>query len=394
MQDVERNEQSDSASGGESVASLPCPPRSRRRVEIRESSDSESEVSAVDTSASSRRSQPAPNRSGRFPGRADGGGDAGRVIREESVPAARVDAVPIDGGNNRFRHWCFTINNWEPGFEEILRRSNPAYYCCQAEIGENGTEHIQGVISFANPRAFSAVRKIIRGWHVEQMRGTIDQAVAYCTKEETRDPDHPDPWEFGQRPVCAGKAGGRSDLKAVATLVQSGGTIEAVADTYPVSVILFHRGIERLIGLRQRPRDFSTDVYWYYGPTGSGKTRAASAADPAAYWKSPSDKWWCGYEGHETVIIDDYRTDFCKFNFLLRLFDRYPMSVETKGGSRQFRAKVIYITTPKSPRETWNLRCDEDLGQLVRRIKEVRHFPAMFAGAVAAEAAGVVEVVE
>lgn len=360
MQDVELNDQSD-------IDSLPVLARGRRRAAILEDSDTDS----------------IPGRP-ELPQRAAGAVLAGGGHRDADVPAARVEPLPVDRGNSKFRHWCFTYNNWQPGFEALLRAGNPVYYLCQAEIGANGTRHLQGVISFPTPRTFSGVRRLIPGWHVENMQGTIDQAVAYCSKEETRDPDYPLQWEFGVRPVCAGKAGGRSDLKAVAAIVQSGGTLQAIADTHPVSVILFHRGIERLIGLRVRPRDFPTEVFWYYGPTGTGKTRAASDADPGAYWKSPSNQWWCGYEGHEAVIIDDYRADFCKFYVLLRLLDRYPMQVEVKGGMREFCPRRIYITTPKSPVDTWASRTEEEIGQLTRRIKEVRHFPAMFAAAVAA----------
>ena len=214
------------------------------------------------------------------------------------------------------------------------------------------------------------------------MRGTIEQACAYCSKEETRDADAPFGFvEEGTRPLSAGSAGGRSDLKAVAAAVQSGAGISAVAAAHPVSVILFNRGIQFLIGLQVKSRTWPTQVYWFYGPTGSGKTRAASDACPTAYWKSVGHKWWDGYEAHEDVIIDDYRTNFCAFNELLRLFDRYPMQIEVKGGSREFVARRLYVTTPKPPRETWNLRCEEDLGQLLRRIHEVRHFPALFAPA-------------
>lgn len=115
-------------------------------------------------------------------------------------------------------------------------------------------------------------------------------------------------------------------------------------------------------------------MYWYYGSTGTGKTRAASGADPDAYWKNPAHKWWDGYQGESTIIIDDYRADFCKFSELLRLFDRYPYQVEVKGGTRQFLARKIYVTTPKSPALTWESRTEEDLAQLLRRITEVKHF--------------------
>jgi len=64
----------------------------------------------------------------------------------------------------------------------------------------------------------------------------------------------------------------------------------------------------------------------------------------------------------------------CTFSELLRLLDRYPYTVETKGGSVQFNASMIIFTSPHSPMEMWGARTQEDLQQLMRRITEVRHF--------------------
>lgn len=285
--------------------------------------------------------------------------------------------------NQKIRHFVFTWNNYPADAAAQLTGLGAAYLAYQPERGANGTPHLQGVISFTNPRSFRAVARAIVGWHIEKMRGTIQQAVDYCSKEETRDAEAAFGFtEEGTRPISAGTAGGRSDLEPVAEAIKAGAGLKRIADEHPVQFIKFNRGIERLIGIQQPRRTWVTQVFWFYGPTGSGKTRAASDAEPDAYWKAPTNRWWDGYENHEAVIIDDYRTDFCKFNELLRLMDRYPFQVEVKCGTREFLCRRLYITTPKAPRETWNLRSDEDLGQLVRRIHQIRHFPALFAPAV------------
>ena len=210
------------------------------------------------------------------------------------------------------------------------------------------------------------------------MRGTIQQAVDYCSKAETRDASAPFGFtEKGTRPLCAGTAGGRSDLAAVVEAIKAKVPLRDIAEQHTEQYIHYNRGIERAIGLFSQPRNFKTDVYWYYGSTGSGKSRAASDAAPSAYWKNPVNKWWDGYQGESDVIIDDYRPDFCTFTTLLRLFDRYPLQVEAKGSSIHFVAKRIFITCPKNPEDTWASRSDEDLAQLTRRITEVKHFAVL-----------------
>lgn len=68
---------------------------------------------------------------------------------------------------------------------------------------------------------------------------------------------------------------------------------------------------------------------------------------PKAYWKQRSN-WWDGYAGHEAVILDEFY-GWLPFDLLLRLCDRYPLMVETKGGQTQFAAKTICITTNMLP---------------------------------------------
>lgn len=119
-------------------------------------------------------------------------------------------------------------------------------------------------------------------------------------------------------------------------------------------------------------RNWKPTVSWIYGPTGSGKTRMAIDKCGDDYWISGKNlRWWQGYDGHENVIIDDFRGDFCTFHELLRILDRYAYTVEVKGGSRQLLAKNIYITCPYHPKDVYSSK--EDVGQLLRRIDDIVH---------------------
>ena len=115
-------------------------------------------------------------------------------------------------------------------------------------------------------------------------------------------------------------------------------------------------------------------MHWFWGSTGTGKSLAASTSAPDAYWKSANGKWWDGYEGQDDVIIDEYRADFCKFDELLRLFDRYPLKVEVKGGYVEFVSKRIFISCPKHPADVWDSLTEEDVSQFFRRIEHIKFF--------------------
>lgn len=277
---------------------------------------------------------------------------------------------------SRARAVAFTLNNPEQSDSDHLRDeyvNGRIEYCIyQFEVGTNGgTRHIQGYARAKSARTLEQWKSVIgRRAHIEFARGTPQQNIRYCTKDETREPGS-DPIEHGDRP----NQGGRTDLAAVAAAVTQTRSLQAVAEEFPADFIRYSSGIQRYFSITDtRKRLWKTAVFWFHGPTGTGKSLEAHTRFPDAYWKMGTNKWWDGYTGEDAVIIDDYRRDFSTFAELLRLFDRYPMRVEIKGGSVPFLAKTIVVTTSKDPYDTWEGRSDEEIQQLIRRIDEIKLF--------------------
>lgn len=123
---------------------------------------------------------------------------------------------------------------------------------------------------------------------------------------------------------------------------------------------------EILLKYGEAGRSTKPIVIWIHGPTGTGKSAMAHKLAPDAWWTAKTLKWWDGYDAHANVVIDDFRADYCTFHELLRILDRYPYRVETKGGSRQLLANLIVVTSPFPPEHVYRER--EDIGQLLRRI--------------------------
>ena len=87
---------------------------------------------------------------------------------------------------------------------------------------------------------------------------------------------------------------------------------------------------------------------------------------PDAYWKQRGT-WFDNYNNHETVIIDDFY-GWLPFDTLLRMCDRYPMMVETKGGHVNFCPKTILITSNQAPDEWY--RNISNYEAFVRRVEK------------------------
>jgi len=70
---------------------------------------------------------------------------------------------------------------------------------------------------------------------------------------------------------------------------------------------------------------------------------------PDAYWKN-GNKWWDGYQGQETIVLDDLDTPVL-FSYLKRWADRYKVIGEIKGAAIDLTYKNLIITSNFHPGE-------------------------------------------
>lgn len=237
------------------------------------------------------------------------------------------------------------------------------YYVIGKEIATTGTPHLQGYAEFKNPRYPKAVAQLLKGCHIEIRKGTREQATDYCKKDGNYI-EHED----GFQPQ-----GKRTDLSFYPTMR------EAAENSVSYQAIKMNQA--RLEYL-EAPRDWKPEVYWYYGETGTGKSRKARWTatqldrDAHVYTKNEGSKWWNGYDAHEIVIIDDFRDSWWSLTEMLRLLDRYEAKVECKGGMRQFKPRVIIVTSAFAP-STLYQSTGECVKQLTRRIDYVEQFTGL-----------------
>lgn len=282
----------------------------------------------------------------------------------------------------RQRNFCFTLNNYsveQLGWWTRATTNDWINYCCFGkEIGENLTPHLQGYFQCKDKISIKAIIRKLPDEagkpHFECANGTLEQNREYCSKSC----DESNPFFESGNPVGENQ-GKRTDLdKCVHDIITNNLTMAQIAQAHPAVFVKFSGGLQKLIAMQTTKRTFPTELIWYFGPTGTGKSRLAWEQYPDAYSKDPTTKWWDGYSGEETIIIDDYRpSKELPFNQLLRIADRYPLNVETKGGWINFAPKRIIITTPRDPVSTFqNLEWigPEALDQLQRRISLAKDF--------------------
>jgi len=297
------------------------------------------------------------------------------------------------------RNWVFTLNN--PTCDELLHSSlQVKLLVASLERGEFGTPHYQGYLELTTSRNLSQVRAIFQeSVHLEPRRGTRNQALSYALKtyrEELLtlttsvnsatlttlnarlsnqgwnlyglksmiiigyDGSYQELIELGQTKKPVSKR-----LKEIQKSIQDGASDLAIANLDFELYVKYHKAFSHYSLLCAQPRNFKTRIIVIQGPTGTGKSKFCLEFDQHAYWK-PRGNWWDGYTGQPTCIIDEFY-GWLPWDLLLRLADRYPLSVEYKGGSVNFCSKTIIITTNKHP-NCWYTNVYFDA--FVRRVDE------------------------
>lgn len=130
-------------------------------------------------------------------------------------------------------------------------------------------------------------------------------------------------------------------------MLDEGKTEKEIVDEDFGSWVRHYRAFREYRLMQSTPRNHAVEVIVLQGPTGTGKSKFAMDAYPDAYWKQRS-QWWDGYCNQETIILDEFY-GWIPFDLLLRLCDRYPLLLETKGGQVQCVAKRVVITTNSLP---------------------------------------------
>lgn len=262
----------------------------------------------------------------------------------------------------RYRSWCFTKYGDEPFYDESIMK----YLCYGIETcPTTGRLHYQSYVFFKNAKAFDPVRKLLDA-HVAPIRGTVQDNIKYCSKDGEF-------FEFGERPI----KGKRTDLIEIKNRIVEGTSVDTLAMENPDLYHQYGRTLERLetIALRQRWRTSMTEGYWYYGPTGVGKSHKAfeNYHPETHYLYDPSTSWWDGYKGQGTVIINDYRGEI-PYNRMLQLIDKWPCVVQIRNKeSVPFISSKIIITSSLHPKDVYRRREIEDnIEQLLRRLTIIR----------------------
>lgn len=263
-------------------------------------------------------------------------------------------------------NFIFTLNNYTEEEVNSLVNLIPdklRFLAFSKEVGERGTPHLQGYMCHWKKVRLTGMKKLVPRAHFERMNGSLKQNEKYCSKQSQL-------LKFGDEPKDSGLS--EKDRWADAVRLAKQNKIDEILEKYPDIGVRCYNTFKRIKQDYATPPDDldKIEAYWYYGKTGTGKSRTARRNFPGIYNKSVEDIWWGDYDGTSPVLFDDlsprnhYMVDQIK-----RICDHYSVRIQAKGNQFLIRPRVIVVTSNYTMEQIFT--DPEDLEPLKRRFKIV-----------------------
>lgn len=235
-----------------------------------------------------------------------------------------------------------------------LRRKlgeNLKNYVVAEENHESGEPHRHVYLNLSNQIRTRDSRYFdIRGYHgnYQGCRG-VSAVIRYCTKESDYTANF-DISKYTSKPP---------NREEIGRELLEGKKVSELVIKYPKLLFGYKRLCDDIakfrsdIGMRREITNVRGT--WIYGPPGIGKSRKARTEFPKPIFIKQQNKWWDGYSGEESVLIDDFDKMGSGLSHYLKIWaDRYECYGEVKGSTVYLNHLHIIITSNYSIEEIWS----------------------------------------
>lgn len=332
--------------------------------------------------------------------------NADGTVQNPTVAEIAEELAKKNGGKHSIRTmwstmWCDSEDFRHSEFERVCKVWPSSKYILYGPIEwteENKKPHCHVLIAFKSSKMFKTIIKTLdphKYTDIDPVRN-FESAKEYVLKSN---PD--DKLEYG-KPL---KQGLRTDL--INMFKECNYDITEIREKYPDIAVRYNGGCEKVcqqradenatldwLGLQQdnegnlSKKDYKkTIVHWFYGPTGTGKTKlvkeivadrvlknVVKPCEITIINKFSQSGFAIGAikPGSKIIIIDEFRGSTVKMSELLQIIDGE--FVEIKGSRVYLHVEEIFITSCYSPYNVYNGLTNQidKLNQLLRRITDLK----------------------
>lgn len=259
--------------------------------------------------------------------------------------------------------FLITLNEpdrWPHLYRYLVDRGSVHYLVAAEEKAPTtGHKHIHCYVHYRISKKLYPNK--LEGAHVDKCRGSPYQNMEYVKK------DGKIIIEEGKAPVQGKKKWTIGDCR------------EASDEEISEQGVAFYSQIKKIradwdLKKRQGHATYNPTpkITWIYGPTGTGKTRYVVERGATAIQFS-SQGYFSDWGDARIIAFEEMRGQI-PFPLLLQIGDFYNNHyvVNIKGGFKIVDIDELIITSPMSPKDCYPNLDNDGIGQLLRRIKEVR----------------------
>lgn len=254
---------------------------------------------------------------------------------------------------------------------------------------QTGSIHAHFLVRFIKPQTEGAARRLLRFQdrpaftHYLKPARSVDASKLYVTEVSKRLEDTV-PFHYGVGAI--GQGASATQLSAT-EMALAGAAPHEIMRAYPDAWNRHHAGLSKIIAIHQKERmlDHPPTVVVLYGITGSGKSHYVNEGYPNAFRKIGDPKWWDGYNGQHTVVMEEFNPDSIgrrdmrfPIEEMLKLCDKYGYKGQVKGGSTEIYCDTIVFTSNIPPTDWFMDAPREQRLAFFRRITQVLYFPKRY----------------
>lgn len=293
------------------------------------------------------------------------------------------------------RKWCLTINNpVEHGYPQdriidlINSFKSVTYWCLCDEIGgQEHTYHTHIYIYRKSPIKFKQLKDKFPVAHIEAAKGTHEENRDYCRKEgaylgtEKETTNLRDTFqESGECPEE--HQGSRTDLNDLYDYIKAGMSDYEILEINPnymkrLDTIEKVRQTVKFEEFKHKIREL--DVYYRYGPTGSGKSSGIlnNFGFENVYRITDNQHPFDAYAGQDVIVFEEFYSNKWRLSDMLNYLDVYPLMLPCRYMNKQACYTKVYINSNIPLQDQYKEiqdRHPESWYALLRRITAVQIF--------------------